>query len=92
MPARVLGLWPDAGLHGTVEIDADILSAAAARVASTVGLVVDARLSLAGPDAGRSADRLAELVQKRAFAALASGFPAAVRGISSTTRSWRGTL
>ncbi len=30
--------------------------------------------------------------QKRALAALASGLPAAVRGISSTTRSWRGTL
>jgi hypothetical protein len=58
VPARVLGLWPDAGVHGTVEIDADILSAAADRVVSTVGLVVDARLSLAGPEAGRPADRL----------------------------------
>ena len=90
----MVGLWPDSGLHGTVEIDADILSAAADRVVSTVGLVVDARLSVAEPVAGRSAGRVLSWPQltKSALAALASGFPAAVRGISSTTSSWRGIL
>jgi len=57
VPARVLGLWPDSGLHGTVDIDADVLMAAAHRVVSTVDLVVAARLSAGGPDRGRSADR-----------------------------------
>ena len=57
VPARVVGLWPDSGIHGTVEVGADILMAAADRVVSTVGLVVDARLSVADPGRGRSADR-----------------------------------
>jgi hypothetical protein len=44
VPARVLGLWPDAGVHATVDIDAGVLAAAAHRVVVTVGAVVDARL------------------------------------------------
>ncbi len=45
VPARVLGLWPDAGVHATVDIDAGVLTAAADRVVATVEAVVDARLS-----------------------------------------------
>jgi hypothetical protein len=49
VPARVMGLWPDAGLHRTVDIDEQALEAAADRVARTVGIVVGARLSAPAP-------------------------------------------
>jgi hypothetical protein len=48
VPARVLGLWPDAGVHATVDIDAGVLTAAADRVVATVEVVVDARRSEVG--------------------------------------------
>ncbi len=44
VPARVMGVWPDAGAHATVDIDAGVLAAAADRVMATVEAVVDARL------------------------------------------------
>jgi hypothetical protein len=43
VPARVLGLWPDAGADHCVEIDEGTLSGAAERVVATVAAVVDAR-------------------------------------------------
>ncbi len=45
VPARVFGLWPDAGLHSSVEIDGPTLLMAADRVVSGVAAVVGARLS-----------------------------------------------
>jgi hypothetical protein len=47
IPVRVVGLWPDAGMHATMEIDAQALMSAAERVVTTVAAVVDARLSSA---------------------------------------------
>ena len=49
VPARVMGLWPDAGIHRTVDVDERALEAAADRVARTVGVVVGARVSTAPP-------------------------------------------
>jgi hypothetical protein len=43
VPARVLGLWLDAGAQCHVEIGAEILTDAAARVVSTVTAMVEAR-------------------------------------------------
>jgi hypothetical protein len=43
LPARVFGVWPDAGTHAVVEIDESSLVAAAERVVATVATVVDAR-------------------------------------------------
>ncbi len=49
VPARVLGLWPDCGAHGTVDITADLLLKAVDLVVDTVDAVVGARLSNTGP-------------------------------------------
>jgi len=46
VPARVVGLWPDAGLHSSVDIDHRILGTAADRVVAAVAAVVEARPSL----------------------------------------------
>jgi hypothetical protein len=43
VPARVVGLWPDAGTSRTVEIDGAALSRAADRVVTTVSALADAR-------------------------------------------------
>jgi hypothetical protein len=43
VPARVLGLWPEAGERRTVEVDAEVLAAAAARVVSAVQVLAAAR-------------------------------------------------
>jgi hypothetical protein len=43
LPARVMGLWPDAGQHAVVDLDADTLSVAVDRVVATVDSVVAAR-------------------------------------------------
>jgi len=43
VPARVLGLWPDAGAVRSVEVDEDALSGAADLVVATVAAVVEAR-------------------------------------------------
>jgi len=45
VPARVLGLWPDAGAHAAVDIDADTLMAAVDRVVVTLEAVAAARAS-----------------------------------------------
>lgn len=45
VPARVVGLWPDAGLHSSVDIDQQTLGMAADRVVTGVAAVVEARLS-----------------------------------------------
>lgn len=45
VPARVLGLWPDAGLHSSVEVDHHTLEMAADRVITGTAAVVEARLS-----------------------------------------------
>jgi hypothetical protein len=45
-PARVVGLWPDAGIHTAVDLDDAVLTGAADRVIATVGAVVSARPSL----------------------------------------------
>jgi len=46
VPARVLGLWPDAGADRVVEVDEGALTAAADLVAATVTAVVEARHSV----------------------------------------------
>jgi hypothetical protein len=43
VPARVAGLWPDAGAQRMIDVDAEILLAAADRVVSTVSKWVGAR-------------------------------------------------
>jgi hypothetical protein len=43
VPARVVGLWPDAGTHRAVEIDGGALTRAADRVITTVSALADAR-------------------------------------------------
>ena len=43
VPARVAGLWPEAGVRRTVEVDETVLAAAADRVVDTVSLVVRSR-------------------------------------------------
>jgi hypothetical protein len=48
VPARVVGLWPDSGIHATVEIDNEVLMASVERVVATMDALVDARLSVAG--------------------------------------------
>jgi hypothetical protein len=50
VPARVVGLWPDAGLHSSVEIDHRTLGKAADRVVVGVAAVVEARLSSPVPN------------------------------------------
>ena len=40
VPARVLGLWPDAGFREAVEVDRPVLERAVARVVATVGRLV----------------------------------------------------
>ncbi len=47
VPARVLGLWPDAGADRAVEIDVAALAGAADRVVATVTAVVEARRPVA---------------------------------------------
>ncbi len=49
VPARVMGLWPDAGLRLTVDIDESALEGAAARVSDAVKTFVGARLSVDAP-------------------------------------------
>jgi hypothetical protein len=44
VPSRVMGLWPEAGQHHTVEIDEGALDRAADRVGSTVGALVGERV------------------------------------------------
>lgn len=43
VPARVLGLWPDAGIHAVVDMEDAVLTAAVERVIATVDSVVDVR-------------------------------------------------
>jgi hypothetical protein len=43
LPARVMGLWPDAGEYAVVDLDAEALSVAVDRVVATVDSVVAAR-------------------------------------------------
>jgi hypothetical protein len=45
VPARVVGLWPDAGEHRSVDITSGILAAAADRVIAAIAAVVEAHLS-----------------------------------------------
>jgi len=44
VPARVVGVWPDTGADGVVEVDEGTLAAAADLVVATVTAVVEARL------------------------------------------------
>ncbi len=46
VPARVLGLWPDAGVDRSVEIDTDNLARAVERAVTTTAAVVRSRLAL----------------------------------------------
>jgi hypothetical protein len=43
VPARVAGLWPDAGIHLVVDIDGGVLASAVDRVVATVSAMVEAR-------------------------------------------------
>ena len=45
VPARVVGLWPDAGEHRSVDITNGVLAAAADRVIAGIAAVVEAHLS-----------------------------------------------
>ncbi len=45
LPARITGLWPDAGTHRMVEIDRPVLEGAVDRVIAVVATLVEARLS-----------------------------------------------
>jgi hypothetical protein len=49
VPARVAGLWPDAGIRLVADIDGPALVAAAERVVATVSALVQARLSVLEP-------------------------------------------
>ncbi len=95
-PARVAGLWPDAGIFRVVDIDEPLLTATARRVAATVAAVISAlgareAAGRPGPSDGPgdkgswNQDRSASH-QNRERASLVSGLPAAVNGSSSTTR------
>ena len=44
LPARVVGLWPDAGAHRVVEVDRQSLERAADRVVTAVSTLVDGRV------------------------------------------------
>jgi len=48
VPARVVGLWPEAGTRRTVEVDESLLAAAADRVVDAVSLVVRSRPAAEG--------------------------------------------
>ena len=52
VPSRVVGLWPEAGLRRTVEIDESVLTAAAGRVASVVELLAAATVDRVTVPAG----------------------------------------
>ncbi len=79
-------------------------SAAVDRVVATVSTVVDARLSVLALRPEPSSHRFVRCaggdhrpprrqpLRRAALAALASGLPAAVSGIASTTTNWRGIL
>jgi hypothetical protein len=47
VPARVLGMWPDVGMHRVVEIDEDLLSGAVDRVVCAVAATVAAMAAVA---------------------------------------------
>jgi len=55
VPSRVVGLWPEPGLRRTVEIDESVLTAAAGRVASVVGLLAAATVDHVTVPAGAGA-------------------------------------
>jgi len=84
VPARVMGLWPDAGEMRILEIGNAELEGAAATVAAVVTAVTRHDADGACRYAGDPSDPLGS---RRTRAAALSGFPAAVSGISSTTRS-----
>jgi hypothetical protein len=54
VPARVVGLWPDAGAHEAVDIDGDLLVAAADRVVDVVDSVSRAGAASAALDTAPS--------------------------------------
>lgn len=49
VPARVAGLWPDAGIHLVVDIDGEVLASAVDRVVATVSAMVGAHRLLPRP-------------------------------------------
>ncbi len=97
VPARVLGLWPDAGADRCVEIDA-AQSGPGGRPCGghhrRGGPLPPGRVGLTGRRPvvrpARTDDRTQR--QNRALAALESGLPEAVSGTASTTSSCRGIL
>jgi hypothetical protein len=54
VPSRVTGMWPDAGVRRTVEVDEALLARAADRVVATVALTTAARFVSAGATASTS--------------------------------------
>ena len=48
VPARVVGIWPDAGEHRSIDITPGALTAAIDRVIACIAAVVGARLSMVG--------------------------------------------
>jgi len=49
VPARVAGLWPEAGIHLVVDIDGEVLASAVDRVVATVSAMVEASRLLPQP-------------------------------------------
>ena len=86
-PCRVMGIWPDAGVQHTVEIDLRLLDRVARRV-------VAAAMAMNRPgDVADYPEARSDLAASRsARAALPSGFPAAVSGISSDHQQLTGHL
>ena len=96
VPARVLGLWPDAGAHRPSISTADLLPGRCRPGGGDGGRRGRGPAVGGGPELGSGRNPKGGHPevghQKSALAALASGFPAAVSGISSTTSIWRGIL
>jgi hypothetical protein len=97
VPGRVVGVWPDAGAHRTLDIGASALEDVAARVVQAVTAMVGdtdgllakgpAMYGSADGDDHQSDDGSGVVGTSKVRAAFVSGFPAAVSGMSSTRSS-----
>jgi len=61
VPARVIGLWPDAGFREGIEVDRAALEGAVDRVVATVARLVDARTDSSDSDGGAPVECRASL-------------------------------
>ncbi len=95
-PSRVMGIWPDAGVHRTVDIGTSALERIAARVVEAVAAIGDTNGSFSKGSVVHGSKGASDSYAdggsgvagtSSARAALVSGFPAAVSGMSSTRSS-----